>query len=487
MINNNEIVVDAPKLFISYSWSNPQHEQWVLDLATELCESGVDVILDKWHLREGQDTISFMEQIVTNTEIIKVALISDEKYAKKADGRSGGVGTEAQIISKEVYDRQEQNKFVAILPEKDEHGKAFLPVYYKSRLYIDLSEIDNYSDNYEKLLRWIFDKPLYIKPEIGKRPSFLEEGDHVSLGTTAAFKRCMETVKNNKQNAFGAYDEYCNTLVANLERFRLSQVQEEFDDAVVKSIEDFIPFRNEAIQIFTTIAQYSPTKEFIQRTHRLFENLMPYTERPEHITQCREWDFDNFKFLIHELFLYALAIFIKHERLDLAQYLLEQQYYVDKKSWSVPRDMFSYYHLFRSHLRSLQYRNERLRLNRQSLSADLLKERCKGIGIDFSYLMQANFVAFMRAEIEAESDYCWWYPETLLYLDRRSAFEIFARSISKDYFSKVKGILVIDEAKDLEPLLQSYQNGSRKLPNWGYFNSVNPAILMGFEQLATRP
>jgi hypothetical protein len=197
--------------------------------------------------------------------------------------------------------------------------------------------------------------------------------------------------------------------------------------------------------------------------------------------------FDNFKFLIHELFLYALAMFIKYERLALAQYLLEQQYYVDKKSWSVQRDMFSYYHLFRSQLRSLECRNERLRLNRQSLSADLLKERCKGIGIEFSYLMQADFVAFMRAEIEAKSDYWWWYPETLLYLDRRSAFEVFARSISKDYFNKVKGILAIDEAKDLEPLLQSYQNGSRKLPNWGYFNSVNPAILMGFEQLATRP
>ena len=35
----------APKLFISYSWSSPEHEQWVVDLATELRESGVDVIL----------------------------------------------------------------------------------------------------------------------------------------------------------------------------------------------------------------------------------------------------------------------------------------------------------------------------------------------------------------------------------------------------------------------------------------------------------
>jgi predicted alpha/beta hydrolase family esterase len=45
--------MNAPKLFISYSWSNPEHEQWVLDLATQLRESEVDVILDKWDLKEG--------------------------------------------------------------------------------------------------------------------------------------------------------------------------------------------------------------------------------------------------------------------------------------------------------------------------------------------------------------------------------------------------------------------------------------------------
>jgi len=40
----------APKLFISYSWTSPAHEQWVISLATDLRENGVDVILDKWDL-----------------------------------------------------------------------------------------------------------------------------------------------------------------------------------------------------------------------------------------------------------------------------------------------------------------------------------------------------------------------------------------------------------------------------------------------------
>jgi hypothetical protein len=183
----------APKLFISYSWASPSHEQWVLDLATDLRESGVDVILDKWDLKEGHDAVAFMEQMVTNPEIKKVAIVSDRTYADKADGRAGGVGTETQIISRNVYENQVQEKFVAVVTEKDNNGKPFLPTYYKSRVYIDLSETDSYSENFEKLLRWIFDKPLYVKPEIGGTPSFLNDDEnHLSLGTTAIFKRCVD-------------------------------------------------------------------------------------------------------------------------------------------------------------------------------------------------------------------------------------------------------------------------------------------------------
>ena len=108
----------APKLFMSYSWTSPSHEEWVLSLATELRETGVDVTLDKWDLKEGHDSQAFMEKMVTDPEIKKVALICDRMYAEKADGRKGGVGTETQIISPEIYAKQDQNKFVAVLPER---------------------------------------------------------------------------------------------------------------------------------------------------------------------------------------------------------------------------------------------------------------------------------------------------------------------------------------------------------------------------------
>ena len=152
--------LENPKLFISYSWSSPEHEQWVLNLATELREAGIDVIYDKWGLKEGHDAFAFMEKMVTDPEIKKVVIICDRVYAEKADGRSGGVGTETQIITPEIYGKENQDKFVAIVAERDENGNEYLPTYCKSRIYIDLSDTDLYATNFEQLLRWVYDKPL---------------------------------------------------------------------------------------------------------------------------------------------------------------------------------------------------------------------------------------------------------------------------------------------------------------------------------------
>lgn len=476
----------VPKLFISYSWSDDEHERWVTNLATELRESGVDVILDKWDLKEGHDAIAFMEKMVTDPAIKKVVIICDEKYAVKADGRAGGVGTETQIISKEVYENQAQEKFVAVVCSKDANGKAFLPAYYKSRIYIDLAEADAYADNFDRLLRWIFDKPLYIKPELGKAPSFLAQGEHVSMGTTAAFKRCVDAIKNHKAHAAGAFDEYCSAFTENMERFRLSKSEGEFDDSVVKSIEEFLPSRNEAIQLFIAVAQYAVDVQFISTLHRFFETMIPYLRRPQNLSQWNEWDFDNYKFIVHELFLYAIAVLLKHERIEQANYLLQQQYYLPGNS-DYGRDVMVSYSVFREYMKSLEYRNTRLGLRRMSVRADLLKERCTGTGIDFRHLLQADFVAFMRAEIAGEDEYKRWWPETLVWLGHfNSPFEIFARSVSKAYFNKSKELLAIEAPKDLEPLLTSYQDGSKRLPRWDY-QSFSPKSLLGYERLATRP
>lgn len=108
-----------PKVFISYSWSS---DAQVLSLAQRLIAHGVDVVLDKWDLKEGQDKYAFMERCVNDPEITKVLIVCDKQYADKANNRTGGVGDETVIISSEIYGNIKQEKFIPIITERDEMG-----------------------------------------------------------------------------------------------------------------------------------------------------------------------------------------------------------------------------------------------------------------------------------------------------------------------------------------------------------------------------
>ena len=96
--------IKTKKVFISYSWSNEEHKEKVIRLAEELVNLGIDVILDEWDLKPGQDKYEFMEQIVTDSSLDKVLIITDRVYAEKANKRQGGVGAETQIITPSLYE-----------------------------------------------------------------------------------------------------------------------------------------------------------------------------------------------------------------------------------------------------------------------------------------------------------------------------------------------------------------------------------------------
>lgn len=428
-----------------------------------------------------------MEKMITDPEIQKVVIICDRVYVEKADGRSGGVGTETQIISPEIYGKENQDKFVAVVAERDENGNAYLPIYYKSRIYIDLSDSDLYATNFEQLLRWAYDKPLYPKPKIGKKPSFLSETNPILLGTSARYKRALDAIKSNEDYTKGAIDEYFQTFVENLEEFRISSKDGEFDDKVIENIDKFLPYRSEAIEIFLAIAQYRNTPEAWNQIHKFFENLIPYMDVPEGVSTWKESDFDNFKFIIHELFLYAISSLLKYECFEAVAHLIRHHYYVEKNA-NYGRNVMVPYTIFKNYLNSLEHRNKRLNLKRVSLRADLLEQRSKTSGIAFRQILQSDFILFIRASFDAMNNggYQGWWPETLLYNGRyNGTFEIFARSESKEYFDRIKGIFDIVDKKDFIPLFEAFRENKIEIPRWD-FTSFNPGVLLGFERLATK-
>ena len=474
-----------PKAFISYSWSSVEHETWVVDFATQLTDAGVHVILDKWDLKEGQDAHAFMESMVSDESIKKVILVCDRVYSSKADSRTGGVGTESQIITPEIYGKKDQSKYVAVVRERDESGEPYLPVYYKSRIYIDLSHAASYSENFEKLVRWVYDKPLYVRPELGSKPNYLtESGSFIRLTTSAVFARAIDAMKSGKNYTLAATQDYFSTLSQELEKFRLVSSRTPFDEAVMESIKEFLPYRDEAITLIFTMISYFDNEDSRTLLHRFFESVLPYQIRPSDIMNYREWDWDNYAFILHELFLHTFACCLKSEKFEAARHLVENDYHQPSRS-SYGHPPMAPYLEFRTYLKSFEARNQRLQLRRLSLRADILKERCDGSKIDFHYLMQADFVLYLRSKTLLPDEFMWW-PETLVYYGSRgSAFEIFSRAASRRYFDKIKGVIGVDTKDELGGALGRIETDQRGVPKW-QFDSINPRYICQFDLLATK-
>jgi hypothetical protein len=473
----------GPKAFISYSWTSPAHEQWVIDLATQLVEKGINVVLDKWDLREGQDAVKFMEAMVVDAEVTKVIVVSDKHYAEKADSRKGGVGTESQIMSPEIYKQTEQTKFVAVLSELDPNGAPYLPTFLSSRIYIDMSSDDRYATNFEQLLRWLYDKPTFVKPTLGEMPAFLKN-DAAPSPTRSKAKRASELARSGAPSAQNSMDGYLDSLIEILETFRIPPESADFPQAVIDSIDAFLPYRDEFIEvIFAAAPQSDPA--LARNLQRFFESAIPFLSRPASVSSWRDWDFDNYVFIVHELFLYAVAILLRHERFETLAEILDLRFYA--RDDNRPNEFMQPFSILWKPASSLTQKQKELR--RTSLRADLLEKRSHTSGLKFAGVMMADFVLFLRSAI-IDDPYKSWYPETLLYTyEQRGPFEIFARAESRAYFARISPVIGVANKAELEQLIATFSfDGStgRWLPRWNY-TGLNIRELSNVLKLESRP
>jgi hypothetical protein len=485
--NGVEMMADGnPKAFMSYSWSSPGHEQWVVTLATELRAAGVDVVLDKWDLKEGHDAAAFMETMVSDPKITKVIMIFDRAYVEKTDKRQGGVGTEAQIISSQIYASQRQDKFAAIVTEVDADGRPYVPIYYKSRIYIDMSDPTRYAERFEQLVRWVFDKPLLQKPALGMPPGYLTASSSSSLRLAAtAQRRAMQSLIDGAPSAAPLVEQYFRALRSDIAATLLDPSSEPFDDAVVDSIAISTDQRAEYADFVDVLSRYSSGEALTESVARGLESLLPLTQRPDGVASWKEWDFDNLKFQVHEIVLLTFAALLKAERFKEVSDLLRRDYYFERSGDGGDVKLLSYSD-FRPYLRSLESRSERLGKGkgsrRTSIHADLLKERAVSLPITFSQLMQADLVLYLHGEMV---DATRWYPISLLYASRSGPFEIFARARSTTYFKRIAPIFGVGTGDDFRAKLKQVVDSDR-VPQYDW-HSLEVWELTGANDIATRP
>lgn len=66
-------------LFISYSHDNEEHKEWGAKFASNLSSHGVDVILDQWDLRLGDD-LHFYKNVLSKSNLVLVICSSQASH-----------------------------------------------------------------------------------------------------------------------------------------------------------------------------------------------------------------------------------------------------------------------------------------------------------------------------------------------------------------------------------------------------------------------
>ena len=149
--------------FISYSWDDDAHREWVRKLAERLRADGVDVSIDRWAAVPGDQLPAFMERAIRDNQF--VVIICTPRYKHRSDAREGGVGYEGDIMTAEVLTSQNNRKFIPVL--RSGAWSEAAPSWLLGKYHINLTGEPYSERDYEDLVRTL----LGIRetaPPIGK-------------------------------------------------------------------------------------------------------------------------------------------------------------------------------------------------------------------------------------------------------------------------------------------------------------------------------
>jgi len=324
---NKDDIVSNPKVFISYSWTCQKR---VIELAERLVDNGIDVIIDIWDLEPGQDINHFIEQCVVDPTINKVLMICDKTYAEKADGREGGVGKETRVISPKIYEKATENKYIPIIFEYDEQGKAYTPAYLKSSFYIDLSSDDEkYETEYERLIRHILNKPEFKKPPLGKIPEWLDD-DVVSLRKLrTAIKTIKSLGEKNHNKLYIIIQDFKFDFSKTLQEYKPT-INENYNKNIIQQFDATKPLRDLYIEYIESLLGFEIDigdilGDFIETVYNETYNA---GERNSYVKSDNE--FEIYLVFIWEIFICTTATLFHFDRYAEIFSLLNRTYYLNR-------------------------------------------------------------------------------------------------------------------------------------------------------------
>lgn len=439
--------IENPKIFISYAWGSQEHDEKVIALATNLKGDGVDVIFDKWQLKEGNDTYQFMEKSVLDKSVTNVLILIDPIYAKKANERIGGVGTETQIISSEVYNKVEQRKFIPIVFERDDEGNVCKPQYLKGLLHFDLSIPNTFDTEYQRMVRTLYGIDTYKEPELGKPPAWLEEIPKVSyksrVGSDFFRGSANEEVKKNM-------------FSENLENLKKQILEYDYTKTnVIPCYFELIPFRDE----FLILVKSS---EYVQDGYKYIANFLEklmYEIRKQQIN-----DTNLKETFVHECFIYVVAYYLKKSANNALRYILNKTYFTGSSNFNQEADSYNCFYDY-----NIDLNNAVCKRDGKNYCCGIAQIWIENINVDVcnkDELVSGDLLCYSASLLISNYDKKWtWFPLTYLYSidENRGLFANYSKKlVSKEHLENMLFILAFES---IDMFKQQYKRVEEKFYN----------------------
>lgn len=448
-----------PKVFISYSWTTPRYQSLVQQWAEQLVADGVDVVLDIYDLKEGHDKFAFMERMVTDSSVTHVLVICDKAYAEKSNARKAGVGTESQIISREVYEKVGQSKFIPIVSELTDEGSPYLPTFLKTRIWIDFSSPEAVNENWERLIRLIFGRPLHEKPKLGKPPAYInDETETPSSPAITKFNAFRQALLQDKKGLSIYRRDFLSACISYADSLRVRE-RPNVDSLGKKVLEDcgkLKHVRNHIVDWVLLESSTSPNDDFCQALLTFLEELLELKSRPAEINSWNDAWFEAHSHFVYETFLYIIATLLKTNAYQILHEVFTS-YYLRPTTRRNGDNKFDTFDCFYGYSDTLQAELATEGRKLYSPTAELIKRQADREDLPFSAIIEAELLTLLMAFLNPNAR---WYPQTLHYSSYSREFPFFIRATQHKGFLK---LAIITGISDSEKLREAVKEGHKRL------------------------
>ncbi|MBN1184646.1 MAG: hypothetical protein JXB49_20300 [Bacteroidales bacterium] len=341
--------------------------------------------------------------------------------------------------------------------ERDEQGKEFIPVFIKSRIYIDFSDISMFESEYEKLLRNIFDKPLFKRPVIGTPPPFITEEVIVSSPTVNKLRLLKNAMISQRSYTANLIDEYLDLFSNEIKKQIVdpNDIHEEVDEYILKRIELLKPAKDEFLDFIYSSISYNSFNE--STIHRFFEDSLEFMVNHESSfhssSELGYMAFDHIKFWFYEIYISICTILLKREMFSSLSYLINTNYVVQVNRNNDVNSL-GFFNFCNSIATLNSFRIRRLGLNQINVTAELLSRRINSQYFTLDEIKETDLILYYVSIISAkyENHSRIWFPYMSIFRIHNS--KILNRLKSKRFFESFKIVLNIKDIKELGERLE---------------------------------